>query len=32
MQEAIALLAAAVEHLATATRRIRRLAYVILDG
>lgn len=32
VQEAIVLLAAAAEDLATAMRRIRRLAYAILDG
>jgi hypothetical protein len=32
VQEAIALLAASADHLATAMDRIRRLAYAILDG
>ncbi len=32
MHEAIVLLAAVAEDLATAMRRIRRLAYAILDG
>jgi hypothetical protein len=32
VQEAIALLAAAADDLATAMRRIRRLAYAILDA